>query len=59
MHKKIDNRVLFKLISNYSKEYIQELSISVTNEEIDQKSNIKQKFINHCNNLTDGTTRII
>ena len=59
MHKKIDNRVLFKLISNYSKEYIQELSLSVTNEEIDQKSNIKQKFINHCNNLTDGTTRII
>jgi endogenous inhibitor of DNA gyrase (YacG/DUF329 family) len=59
LHKSLDNRVLFKLISNFSKEYIKELSLSVTNEDIDQKSNIKQKFIAHCNNLTDGATRII
>ena len=59
MHKNIENRVLFKLICNYSKEYIQELSLSVTNEDIDPKSNIKSNFIVHCNNLTKGVIKII
>lgn len=59
MHKNMDNRVLFKLISNYSKEYIQELSLSVTNEDIDPKSNTKQKFIAHCNNLNEGIIKMI
>ena len=59
MHKNIDNRVLFKLISNYSKEYIQELSLAVTNEDIDPKSNTKQRFIIHCNYLTEGAIKIV
>ena len=59
MHKNIENRVLFKLISNYSKEYIQELSLSVTNEDIDPKSNTKYKFITHCNYLTEGAIKIV
>jgi hypothetical protein len=59
LHKSLDNRVLFKLISNFSKEYIKELSLSVTNEDIDQKSNIKEKFIAHCNYLTEGNVRIL
>ncbi len=59
LHKNIENRVLFKLISNYSKEYIQELSLSVTNEDIDTKSNTKQRFVIHCNNLTEGFVRIL
>jgi hemerythrin-like domain-containing protein len=51
LHKNIENRVLFKLISNYSKEYIQELSLSVTNEDIDPKSNTKQqKYMDRAKN---------
>jgi hypothetical protein len=59
LHKSLDNRVLFKLISNFSKEYIKELSLSVTNEDIDPKSNTKYKFITHCNYLTEGAIKIV
>ncbi len=59
LHKSLENRVFFKLISNFSKEYIKELSLSVTNEVIDPKSNTKQKFIAHCNNLNEGIIKMI
>jgi hypothetical protein len=59
LHKSLDNKVLFKLISNFSKEYIKELSLSVTNEDIDPKSNTKFKFITHCNHLTEGAIKIV
>jgi hypothetical protein len=60
MFPKMDNVTLYKIICQFSKDYIEELDFCTnTNESISNRLGIKNKFIHHCRLITEGFIKFV
>ena len=60
LHPKLDNETLFKIISQFSKDYISQLNFNdTTNESISKSLGIKDKYIHHCKLITQGFIQFV
>ena len=59
LYPQFDNENLFRTISQFSKDYINQLNFASISDETADNLTIKNKFIEHCNQITERIIRFV